>query len=94
MAGGALLAVRIVFLDHVQNLHIHAVRANFQVVFSVGSTSDGPSQWHWHGRSSANSAIQPRFGTGGRYRYRRRVPKPIVPVRVRGNIIGHARNNM
>ena len=37
----ALFAVRIVFLDHVQNLQIHAVRANFPIMYSVGSTAMG-----------------------------------------------------
>ena len=36
-SGEAFLAVRIVILNHVQNLQIHAVRASFHIVFSVGS---------------------------------------------------------
>ena len=46
-----LLAVRIVFLDRVQNLQIHAVRANFHIMFSVGIYSDGfpiPSKMSTH----------------------------------------------
>ena len=38
-SGEALLAVGIVFLDRVQNLQIHAVRANFHIMFSVRSTA-------------------------------------------------------
>ena len=34
----------IVFLDHVQNLHIHAVRANFHLMFARGSTAVGRSR--------------------------------------------------
>ena len=30
-----VLATCIVFLDHLQNLHIHAMRAKFQIVFSL-----------------------------------------------------------
>ena len=45
------VTVRIVFLDRVQNLHIHAVRANFHIMFSVGIYSDGfpiPSKMSTH----------------------------------------------
>ena len=66
------VTVRIVFLDHVQILHIHAVRANFHIMFSVGIYSDapspgpglGPSQqrhsasiWNRWGRRNSNNEI-------------------------------------
>ena len=41
-SGESLLAVRTVFLDHVQNVQIHAMRANLHSMFSVGIYSDGP----------------------------------------------------
>ena len=38
---GALFRNQPVVLDHVQNAQIHAVRANFHIIFSVGIYSDG-----------------------------------------------------
>ena len=64
-SGEALLAVRIVFLYRVQNLQIHAVRANFRIMFSVRSTAMGRAR----GTSSAHlqliAPFSPDSETGG-----------------------------
>ena len=47
-SGEALLAVRIAFLDHVQNLQMHAVRAKFHIGFSLRILDHSvlPEAWH------------------------------------------------
>ena len=49
----------IVFLDHVQTLQIHAVRANFHIMFSVGIYSDGPSPGPGLGPSQLTAPFSP-----------------------------------